>query len=229
MRTPTSLVIALSLSTLCTAAPAAPTPAAKAAAPHQPAPTPGAQAGEVTTAYGTIPDSLAGTWFVVLSMKVGERYLNGWLVYKITHHGTKWQVNEFHGAATPLLQQEIQAADAQGAPYTPSAAVLAARKDLLPPLKPVGAASRAETITLRARGHFADTPAKEPRLEWAKLVIDFFGKGENVRVSGQTYFVKDITPDRLAGEKTTANIATAPGGAMVPISLAGPFAMYRIE
>src|SRR5579862_2996782 len=189
----------------------------------QPTPAPNAPkksatpaAGEVTTAYGKIPDSLAGTWLVVLNMKVGERYMNGWEVYKITHQGEKWQLHEFHGTPTTQLQQEIDAANSQGVACTPSAAVLSAPKDLLPRLQPVGAASRATTVALRAPGHFVEGPIKEPRYEWAKLLIELLAKGQNVSLSGQTYFVREITQNRLTGENATGQVAHGYGGVTVP-------------
>ena len=39
-----------------------------------------------------IPASLAGTWFVVRNTKLDDRLMNGWQVYRIAHHGDKWQV-----------------------------------------------------------------------------------------------------------------------------------------
>lgn len=199
------------------------------AAAAAPTPAPTAAATEVTTTYGAIPPSLAGTWFVVLNTKAGGRYVNGWEVYRISHHGKQWQVNELHGPPTAQLQQELDAATAQGIPYTPSAAVLAATKDLLPSLKPPAPAYRAATIAVRSRGHFVKQPMKDPRLEWAKLVMDFLSAGKNMQASGQTYYFKDITPDRLAGETTIGNIVTGHAGIPIPISLEGPFTMYRIE
>jgi len=212
-----------------TSAAGQPTPAAHAAPRKAPAPAPTAGASEVTTAYGKIPASLAGTWFVVLNPKVGDRYVNGWQVYRITHQGAKWQVTELHGTPTALLQQEINAANAQGSPYTPGATVLATTKDLLPTLTQPAPAFRATTIALRSRGHFVKGPTKDPRLEWAKLVIDFLAKGQNVKASGQTYYVKEITPDRLTGEMNSASVASGYAGTVIPIGIEGQFVMYRIE
>jgi hypothetical protein len=215
------LIVILGLAAPGAAAATAPTPPATAA--------PTAGATEVTTAYGTIPPSLAGTWFVVLNANAGDRFINGWQVYRISRDGTTWQVNELHGTPTALLQQELAAANRQALAYTPSAAVLAATKDLLPSLKAPAPDHRALTVSLRARGHFAKGPAKDPRLDRAKLVLEFFTKSKNVTAAAQTYYFTAISRDRLTGEMSTASVSTGYGGTLVPISLAGPFTMYRIE
>lgn len=231
MRSLTWLLIAGSLTAPYTAAMAIEPPPAnvRKAAPHHPAAKPTVGPTEVTEAYGDVPQSLAGTWLVVASGKVTERYLNGWHAYRITHQGATWQVNELRGPPTALLEKELDAANAQGAAYTPSAAVLAATKDLLPTLKQPPVGFRAVKIALRTPDHFIKGNTDDPRLEWAKLVIELTGQGENIVASGQTYYVKDITADRLAGDVVTVNLIAAYGGTLVPIHVEGPFTMFRIK
>jgi len=209
---------------------APPTPSPKAAPKSGPAATTTSGPTEVTEALGEIPASLAGTWFTVINGKLNDRYMSGWYAFRITHDGAAWQVTELHGESTPQLKTELDAANAQGTVYTPSAAALATIKDLLPTLKQPAPAGRALNITLRDPAHFIKGTEPDPRQQTAKLTLELVSKNKNnVVASARVFFIQDITADRLAGDVSTLNLAAAYGGTLVPINVEGPFTMFRIK
>jgi len=198
-------------------------------AKRTPAPTPVITPGPVVTEMqGTIPDSLAGTWLAICNFKRNDgRYLNRWHVYRFSHTDTTWHMQELHGAAPPELDKPITATQTSGKLYTLDDTAFKAVKAALPKFTahPEGAAwSR---VIWRSVEHF---PKEFPQLaEGAKFSIEFIDvPTDGTLTGGGAFYVKNVTPTTISGDGAASAVAKA-GFVAVPLDIAGPFTMYRLQ
>jgi len=181
---------------------------------------------EITTAYGEIPASLSGTWLVLTSVTMdGQRYSNGWYVYRISHTDSQWHVNLLNGKAPPALQNAVDAATKAGGKVEADATMIEAVASAVSGFEQPPPKERPRTIALRTPENFL---ANSNPPEGSKLSIEFLSKGKGLVMAGQMFWVTQMSPNRLIGETMWTQLAAAPGG-VIPISLRGPYTMYRLQ
>lgn len=197
------------------------------AGPKTPATKPATTTSEV---YGTIPESLVGTWLVISNFKQKDgRYLNKWHVYRFSHKDPGWHMEELRGEAPPELEKPIAATEDSGKKYEIDAAALKAVSAALPRLTPQPEAETWSRTIWRSADQFPKNPPPPPQAEGAKLSIEFIDAPvAGMVVSGGAFYLKDIAAAKITGSATASAVAKA-GFVVVPIDITGPFTMFRLQ
>lgn len=228
--------LGLALSSAVAAAQVDQTPsAAPAGVASPPLPTPSVAASPVeessdTEVQGEIPASFAGTWLMIQSPKVGDRFQSVWTVYTISKQGSRWTMRQLDGTAAPELAAAIKKADTVGERLQPDKDLLKVVAAMIPQLKDPPLAERNKSYTFISRDHFPQDKLETPNLTGTKFTLNIMTGGTNVRKGGgSNYFIREVQPDLLSGSFEAAIVALPPGLPPVPIGITGSFAMYRIE
>ncbi len=201
--------------------------AAKKQSPHRSA---SPDAAQVAVAEGDIPPMLAGTWLVVRNSKIGDRYMNGTELFRISHTGKEWRFLQLFGSFPPALTAKIAEANNQGVKFTPTEDQLNAVPGALPSFTPQRANDRPKNVWLRTPKFFVKSPDPDPRSKDAKFSLDLlYPSKRGVAASGTSFYIKEVSDDRLGGDFDSAILANQTVGGLIPIALEGPFTMYRVK
>jgi hypothetical protein len=197
------------------------------AAPKTPTTKPAATTSEV---YGTIPESLVGTWLAISNFKQKDgRYLNKWHVYRFSHKDAAWHMEELRGDAPPELEKPMAATADTGKLYEIDEAALKAVRAALPRLTPQPEAETWSRTIWRSADQFPKDPPPPPQAEGAKLSIEFIDTPTaGMAGSGGAFYLKDISATKITGNATASAVVTA-GIVVVPIDITGPLTMIRLQ
>jgi hypothetical protein len=189
-----------------------------------PVPTPAAQPVEVE---GDIPESLNGTWLLIINAEMDGKFLNGWHAYRFAGKGSQWQVTELVGSAPPPLQAALDSANAAGTPLHATPEIIQAVAAAIHSLHAPHAG--AYKNVLRAADHFGAADAALPQAKDAKFVFEFLAKGTSVLIAGNSYYVQEVTADEMTGALKGGSVVQAPTGMVIPVPIAGPISMHRLQ
>jgi len=202
-------------------------PAAEAAPPQQP---------PLADAYGSIPETLAGTWLVVTNLKLPvatadspDVYNNSVKVLRISRDEEHWRVDELTLANANPLSQALSKANQAGSRFVLSDDV---REDTA---REAGSLAveppHVDRIVIYTPGQLPTSRkrARPTEAEDFRFALGFLEKGEHVAVAGTTYEAREVSDKQIAGLVKIASISTPGGPIVVPFVMTGPFTMYRLQ
>ena len=179
--------------------------------------------------HGTIPESLVGTWLAINNFKKGKdtRYLNKFHIYRFSHKGDTWHMDELLGTPPPELLKSLAAADGPGRQYVVDEATLKAVKAALPQFTAKPEAETWSKTIWRSADQFPKNFA--PQSQGAKVSIEFIDVSVAGTVAGGgAFYLKDITDSKITGDGTASGLVNT-GIAVVPFDINGPLTLLRLQ
>ena len=237
-RRTTGAITALAVGTLingagCVPVAAQPTTPAPRATPmpkRTPSPTP---APPEADSFGTIPDSIAGTWLAVVSLRVHleepkpmDAIGNVLHVFRFTHASGRWRVEQLDSPPTPLLAAAFNQANERSAVLVPDADAV---REYAAKIRTAAALPPSANYIVLATPDQSPLPNAQKTAKDVQLTLAFLEtRTQGAMAAGNQYDFTSLGADAAKGRFSSGSAATA-HGIVVPLSFDGDFAMYRLS